>query len=146
MLQAAGVSLLCMVGDLRPKQGIRRLAHSGESGPELPGSYLLCWFLSIFSGLLHESSFPHLRQTPMFLLIFLPLLYLLTQTQWHVLENLKGTLSWCTQMQPCFTYQMLISQMNFSGESPNQIFLCCSPLLSCSPVVVVLRRSRIQKP
>lgn len=67
----------------------------------------------------------------------------LSGTSW---ENLKGTLSWCTQTQPCFRYQMLISQMNFSEETLNQIFLCCSPLLACSPVVAVLRGNTIQKP
>lgn len=75
-------------------KGLRRALEDwhtrGDPGPELPGSNRLCWFLSIFSRLQHESSFPHLRQTPAFLLISLPLLYLPIQTQWHVLGRFKG--------------------------------------------------------
>lgn len=67
----------------------------------------------------------------------------LSGTSW---ENLKVTLSWCTHEQSCFRYQMLISQINFSEETLNQIFLCCSLLLICSPMVAVLKGNRIQKP
>lgn len=68
----------------------------------------------------------------------------LSGTSWE--KILGDTLSWCKQTQPCFRYQMLISQMNFSEETLNLISVCCSPLPACSPVVAVLRGNRIQKP
>lgn len=113
-------------------------------GPEEPGIYRLLGFLSIFSGLQHESLFPHLRQAPVFSIDFSPPTSI--PAQWYALGKFR------VYFVLINTYETMsqISDVNIADEflrgdrkSDLSLLFISARLLS---IVAALRVNRIQKP
>lgn len=123
VLQAAGVGLLCI------GQGFKGLRRVSEDAPRSLASVHFFGSLSIFSGLLHESLFPRLRQT-----------------QWYALGKFRVYFVLINTYKTMFQ----VSDVNIADEflrgdckSDLSLLFISACVLS---IVAALRVNRIQNP